>query len=149
MSHKLAVFLSIEESQGLNALQLIQAKYTKLKVANAKQALQLLCQSERVHSDLNAYMAMRGKFDGMSIILREWMEQIPFDMYNNHLSCSSYREFRCFVHKKQLTAISQYQCYHIFESLQNEQLCETIQAAILHFHEQTKGTNYHMIIDKL
>jgi hypothetical protein len=44
----------------------------------------------------------------MCLILREWMDKMPQD-----------HEFRCFVHNKRITGISQYHCYYPFEALQD------------------------------
>ena len=44
-------------------------------------------------------------------------------------------EFRCYVSQGQLTAISQYHCYHRFESLQQKEHVLRIREAIEQFHE--------------
>lgn len=51
---------------------------------------------------------------------------------------STFQEFRCFVHKKKMTAISQYQCYCVFPNLQNEEFVLKVKAQILKFHLDVK-----------
>lgn len=45
------------------------------------------------------------------------------------------REFRCYVHQGKLTAISQYNPYDVFQSLQSEKEIESIRDRIVGFHE--------------
>ena len=49
-------------------------------------------------------------------------------------------EFRCYVHNRTVTAISQYHCYCRFEALQDLEHVEKIRSAICTFHEETKNS---------
>jgi hypothetical protein len=64
-------------------------------LTTGKDAVKLLGTSNRVFHDLECY-AHSEKGDEMSIIVKPFIEHIPF------------YEFRCFVHQKRLTAVSQY-----------------------------------------
>eukprot|EP01090_Pellita_catalonica_P016758 TRINITY_DN4892_c0_g1_i1.p1 TRINITY_DN4892_c0_g1~~TRINITY_DN4892_c0_g1_i1.p1 ORF type:complete len:227 (-),score=28.76 TRINITY_DN4892_c0_g1_i1:13-693(-) len=65
-----------------------------MRVSNGTEGMALLLQSERVRSDLE--FAVQHNDPNVKIVIREWIE----------MPLSS--EYRCFVYKKQLTAISQY-----------------------------------------
>lgn len=47
-------------------------------------------------------------------------------------------EFRCFIYKKKLRAISQYQCYTYYPDFQNEIIQNIIKSRIINFYESTK-----------
>lgn len=47
-------------------------------------------------------------------------------------------EFRCYVHDRKLTAISQYHCYCKFDALQDIDRVEKIRTAIMNYHELVK-----------
>lgn len=70
---------------------------------------------------------------------------IIFIPWDNNLNSSL--EFRCFVHKKKLTAISQYDCYHSFPMFANENFCFFIKEKIENFYDQIKAfIPYHSCI---
>lgn len=85
-------------------IALVRASIQGLKVASGKEAMELLLDSERVHDDLLTALDHPQEFS-QKIIVREWIH-IPIDM-----------EFRAFVHKKHLNALSQYYSYCFFPDL--------------------------------
>jgi len=82
----------------LSAVYLCQNKV--LARYDGKAAIELLCNSYRIHEDLVNWLEMhkenKEKVFPMSIVIREWMD----------LDVS--REFRCFVEDKQIKGIKQY-----------------------------------------
>ena len=74
-----------------------------LKVDNAKEALNLLLTSERIHLDLNDWIKEGGK---ETLALREFCENLSDDL-----------EFRAFIYDNKLTAITQYDHYIKFEHI--------------------------------
>eukprot|EP01103_Thecamoeba_quadrilineata_P010199 TRINITY_DN212_c0_g1_i1.p1 TRINITY_DN212_c0_g1~~TRINITY_DN212_c0_g1_i1.p1 ORF type:complete len:191 (-),score=36.26 TRINITY_DN212_c0_g1_i1:179-751(-) len=54
-------------------------------------------------------------------------------------SIDSSMEFRCFVHRKRLAAVSQYDCYSVWPLLQVPDRVREIKGMIEHFHDQIKG----------
>jgi len=77
-------------------LALLKASLGGMKVYNGKEALSLLCSSERIYEDLVAEFEKK-EFHQL-LIIRDWVD-IPVE-----------HEYRGFVHNKRLNAISQY--YH-------------------------------------
>jgi hypothetical protein len=115
------------EFEKAKPIEQLQKRNELLKVNQAKQAIELLVNSSRAIYDITAFFKYKGKFDAINLILRDWMDDLRHDM-----------EFRCYVSKKRLTCISQYYCYHVFESLQDSQLVQRIRGAICSFHEEIK-----------
>jgi len=101
-----------------------------LAVSNAEQILNLITKSQRVFSDIKFYFQYRvlGSTSGkLCLILRDFISDLPID-----------HEFRCFVHKRQLTAISQYQCYCRFPAMQDVEHVIKCRDAILKYHDVVK-----------
>lgn len=71
-----------------------------LKVTNGHEAMDLLCNSERIYVDLLKQIEYSDEFK-CKVLIREWKE-IPYEL-----------EFRSFVYNNQLNAISQYD-YNIY-----------------------------------
>jgi len=108
----------------------MEEKIKSLQVRNGFEILELLIKSQRIFSDISMFFQYRvlGTTSGhIHLILRDWMDKIPQD-----------HEFRCYVHKGKMTAISQYHCYYRFEALQDQAHVEKIRDAILQFHEEVK-----------
>jgi len=123
-SPKDAVSLTKEEKL-LPVTERLQRRIRLLQVRKPQQVVDLLSRSQRVFSDINFYFSHRVKDSSsgkMSLILREWTE-MPQD-----------HEFRCYVLQKRVVAISQYQCYSVFPSLQDEIHVRRVRDAILEFH---------------
>ena len=90
-----------KDSPQLKILAFLRCKI--LKVENAKEALNLLLTSERIHLDLKDWISEGGK---EMIALREFGENLDDDL-----------EFRAFVYNYKLTAITQYDQYIKFEHI--------------------------------
>eukprot|EP00050_Salpingoeca_kvevrii_P005786 m.285622 g.285622 ORF g.285622 m.285622 type:complete len:344 (-) comp11416_c0_seq1:206-1237(-) len=89
-----------------------------MQVTSARQALELLCSSERAFVDLMMATHATETFasNPVCIVLREWEPRL----------CHDY-EFRAFVSKGQLTAISQYNHYCYFPHIASDkQLIEDL-----------------------
>lgn len=96
-----------------------------LKVRNAKQALDLLLNSERVFIDLMLALDFP-KVYSMKLIIREW-EHLDYHM-----------EFRGFVHNNSLNALCQYDSFCYFEELQDPQMQEMIVSRVQELFEVVK-----------
>jgi hypothetical protein len=110
------------------AINRLTKKYRALQVTSPQQVTALLSKSERVFGDITNFFQYRvpgTASENMFLILREWIENLPYD-----------REFRCFIYKRKLTAISQYHCYHVFESMQDPTEVEKIRDAVVAFHSR-------------
>lgn len=111
-----------------------------LRCTTARQAMNLLLTSERVHIDLNLALdcmqASKADKWSTSIILREWNNKIRQEF-----------EFRAFVNDGKLTAISQYNHYCKFDwsHINLEDIKTRIIAAFLKVHPHVGLNNY--IID--
>jgi len=93
-------------------------------VKNGVEVSELLIRSQRIFSDITMFFQYRvpGCTSGsLCMILRDWIE------------CPQDHEFRCYVHQRQLTAISQYHCYSYFSSLQDKSHILRIREAIQHY----------------
>eukprot|EP01112_Ceratiomyxa_fruticulosa_P016773 TRINITY_DN5113_c0_g1_i1.p1 TRINITY_DN5113_c0_g1~~TRINITY_DN5113_c0_g1_i1.p1 ORF type:complete len:432 (+),score=77.67 TRINITY_DN5113_c0_g1_i1:1923-3218(+) len=119
-----------DKEEGVKVEEKLKKKFQSLKVTNATQVVDLLTHSQRIFSDIGLYFQYRvpgSSFGNINIIFREWIAEMPFD-----------HEFRCFVHNKTITAISQYDCYHRFEALQDVNHVARIREVIFAFHENIK-----------
>lgn len=97
---------------------------------NGEEVINLLTKSQRIFSDISMYFQYRvpGSSSGeMCLILREWMDKMPQD-----------HEFRCFVHNKRITGISQYHCYYPFEALQDREHAQRVRDEIVAYHDEIK-----------
>ena len=90
-----------KDSPQLKILSFIRSNI--LKVDNAKEALNLLLSSERIHFDLNDWIQEGGK---EMLALREFCEDLCDDL-----------EFRAFIYDNKLTAITQYDHYIKFDHI--------------------------------
>eukprot|EP01089_Gocevia_fonbrunei_P008182 TRINITY_DN19853_c0_g1_i1.p1 TRINITY_DN19853_c0_g1~~TRINITY_DN19853_c0_g1_i1.p1 ORF type:complete len:437 (+),score=59.04 TRINITY_DN19853_c0_g1_i1:118-1428(+) len=127
-SPKDGVAVNLDPSESLEVR--MEKKIKGLQVRNGQEILNLLQKSQRIFSDISMYFQYRVpncSSGTIALILREWMNQIPQD-----------HEFRCYVHNKQLNAISQYHCYYRFEALQNVEHAEKIKETIVKYHDQIK-----------
>ena len=109
----------------------MKLKYDKLKVKEGLKTFDLLTRSQRIFSDINLffqYRILNSSSGDLAIILREWDEKLRQDY-----------EFRCYVHNRKVTAISQYNCYCYFESLQDEEHAKRIRSSITSFIDKVSG----------
>ena len=94
-------------------IQIFKEQEKSLKCSSAKDGINLLVTSERVFTDLYRYLKIEDEIGEIlylqNIVVREWRE-------NTH----SMNEFRCFVFKNQMTAISQYNQYIFLPNLFND-----------------------------
>ncbi|MFX0142216.1 MAG: hypothetical protein ACFFDN_51735, partial [Candidatus Hodarchaeota archaeon] len=104
---------------------IVKSSILGLKVNSGKEAMELLLDSQRIYDDLVTALQF-SKTEGFSqkIFVREWIN-IPIDM-----------EFRGFVHKKNLNAISQYYHYLLFPNLHKD--ISTIEKRIKEFYNSIK-----------
>ncbi len=122
-SPKDAVSIS-KEDESLPVEIQIAKKIQKLCIRNGEEALSLLIRSQRIFSDISMYFQYRvphSSSGSLNLILRDW---VP---------CHQDHEFRCFVHNRSLTAISQYHCYSHFASLQHTGHVQRIRREIILF----------------
>jgi hypothetical protein len=116
---------------------LTQACNTAMKISSGKEATALLCNSDRVSTDLRSAKDFH-QADGSDfpkIIVRGWVD-IPMEY-----------EFRGFVCKKQLNALSQYFHYVFLPKLVEEK--DQLQGRILEYFESVKHliTHENYVID--
>ena len=114
---------NVEHDDNKKTLVLLKSYLHGLRVTSGAEALEILCDSERVYDDLRDAIDNSDPFS-MNIGIREWVD-IPFDM-----------EFRGFVKGKQLTALTQYYHYIYFKDLPQQK--EIITKAILKFFDEIK-----------
>eukprot|EP01080_Neovahlkampfia_damariscottae_P008476 gene8476-298_t len=110
----------------LNAIShaIIIATNKMMKVETGKDALELLIKSNRVFQDLSKSISFGEDFYQSKLILREWVDEVV-----NHPEM----EFRCFVHEKQLNAITQYFHDTFFEELFEKDVQKTTQKRLVDF----------------
>eukprot|EP01105_Mastigella_eilhardi_P015051 TRINITY_DN3424_c0_g1_i3.p1 TRINITY_DN3424_c0_g1~~TRINITY_DN3424_c0_g1_i3.p1 ORF type:complete len:509 (+),score=141.39 TRINITY_DN3424_c0_g1_i3:263-1789(+) len=130
-SPKDGVSLTEEEKMNPDPTARLRIKYKKLCITDPLQVLELITRSQRVFSDISFFFQYRipgTSSDHMSIILRDWVDELPQD-----------HEFRCFVRNRRVNAISQYHCYTVFPSLLGDlPLVTKMREAILAFHDTVK-----------
>jgi hypothetical protein len=97
----------LEENQ-LKYLNICNALIKSLKVKNGNEAMDLICNSQRVADDLTRELKYSEDFS-LNIVIREWNDSLSYEM-----------EFRGFVCKNKLTAISQYDSYLYSKKLNDE-----------------------------
>jgi len=103
-----------------------------LRISSAKDAIYLLTNSDRVSEDLLKAMNFGKKLFDAELVLREWLdEMIRRPQY----------EFRAFVHKQQLNAMSQYFCFRKYDDLIARK--SQIENIILEFFESMKSKISH------
>jgi hypothetical protein len=123
-SPKDAIATRIDESKTIEEAILI--KTNALRVHNAYETLELLSKSKRIFSDINFYFQFGEKCASadLALVFREFRESFRPDF-----------EFRCYVADgKRMTAISQYNCYDVFSSLQDSHVVDRICQAIITKH---------------
>jgi len=109
-------------NQKLEWLFLSQAR--SMSVTSAEEALELFLQSRRIYWDLNYDLKYPDEFS-LHIIVREWVN-IPLK-----------HEFRAFVHRDTITALSQYFTQLYFEELQSGQ--DELKDMIVDFWKRIKS----------
>lgn len=123
------------------AAEKLKQRQQSLRVSSPVEIVALLSRSQRVFGDIANFFQYRDSFrpaaslgqtlPALNLILREWIDDLE-----------PAREFRCYVYKGKMTAISQYYCYDKFEeySKANSAMLEQIRAAILNFHAKVSST---------
>lgn len=106
-------------------LAIVKSSILGLKVVSGKEAMELLLSGKRVYEDIISALEFSKtvKFE-QKIFIREWID-IPIEM-----------EFRGFVYKKNLNAISQYYHYCYFSNLSKH--IPTIKKRIKDFYNSIK-----------
>eukprot|EP00455_Lapot_gusevi_P000682 TRINITY_DN1030_c0_g1_i1.p1 TRINITY_DN1030_c0_g1~~TRINITY_DN1030_c0_g1_i1.p1 ORF type:complete len:282 (-),score=38.47 TRINITY_DN1030_c0_g1_i1:175-1020(-) len=111
----------------VETLEDLQLRHGAMVVAKATDATKLLTTSQRVFQDITNFFKFRQALGEMNIILRSFVDHLPLD-----------HEFRCYVHRKQITAISQYYVYQAFPALQDHDRVTRIRQMIIDFHDLIK-----------
>lgn len=114
------VMISADEAvkyEEVNAEMKIKAisKVSTLKVRNAQDAMSLLLTSERVYADMIDWLRFG---EPEQIVLREWQDDLTMD-----------NEFRLYVYKGAVTAISQYDHYGYYPHLESQR--EFLQSGLI------------------
>jgi len=123
-----SAFLNTEEFKLLPVSERLKKKLELLSVTSASEVLALITRSQRIFSDISFYYQYRvpnASSAKICLILRDFIPNLPVD-----------HEFRCFVHKRKLTAISQYQCYCTFPAMQDVDHVIRCRDAIIQFHAE-------------
>eukprot|EP01124_Arcella_intermedia_P011292 TRINITY_DN17705_c0_g1_i2.p1 TRINITY_DN17705_c0_g1~~TRINITY_DN17705_c0_g1_i2.p1 ORF type:complete len:226 (+),score=50.84 TRINITY_DN17705_c0_g1_i2:462-1139(+) len=97
-----------------------------MKITSGSEAVDLLSRSSRIQEDIRR-MLLFGDVFPVQVIMREWLPECP--------ERPEY-EFRGFVYKKQLNALSMYFCCAYSEELHKRK--EHVQKLILEFFESIK-----------
>ena len=120
-------YVSIDGKANLEMIAHSRAQFECLKVTSAHEALNLILSSERVFTDLiEAVDCQEIQNDWKTnIIVRQWSPLLDPSM-----------EFRCFVYRSKLTAISQYNHYCRFEQFQNENFVQRIKTIIVDYWQK-------------
>ncbi|MFX0139747.1 MAG: hypothetical protein ACFFDN_39270, partial [Candidatus Hodarchaeota archaeon] len=106
-------------------IAIVKSSILGLNIISGKEAMELLLDSQRVYDDLEtALQFSKTKGFSQKIFVREWID-IPIDM-----------EFRGFVYKKGLNAISQYYHYLLFPDLPKQ--VPIIEKRIKNFYNSIK-----------
>jgi len=111
-----------------------------MKVTSGQKAMELLTKSTRIAEDLSK-LTHFGKNDfDTHLVIREWLDDVPY-------RCGY--EFRGFVHKKSLNALSQYFSFLYFKDLVDSK--KEVEKRILDFYNNIKGALPHesFVIDFL
>jgi hypothetical protein len=123
----------------ISSLEVNQFKYLSicnsliksLKVKNGKEAMDLICNSQRVADDLSRELKYSDDFS-LNIVIREWNDSLSYEM-----------EFRGFVCKNNLTAISQYDSY-LYSKKLNDEKDEIENKITTFFNENLKEKLKHL-----
>jgi len=110
----------------------VRATNKYMKVTNGEEALNLLVLSDRVTEDLEKSLEYGETFFTAKLVLREWIDEVP-----NHPEM----EFRGFVHKNQLNALTQYFSFVRFPNLVANKT--EVLARIIEFFESVKRLITH------
>ena len=113
--------LTAEAAANRRFIAYTRARLYSLRVQTGEQAMRLLLSSERVYTDL---LETQGS-DGVQVVVRGWEPQLDPAL-----------EFRCFVHRRRLTCISQYAYHCTFAQLQAVREVEAVKAAIVDYWRQ-------------
>ncbi|CAF3197692.1 unnamed protein product [Rotaria sp. Silwood2] len=130
---------SMEGRANMQLIACCSAQFQSLKSTNEFDALNLILSSERVFIDLLAALDCQDVKDNQllntkNIVLPEWNNNIIIREWNHLLDPSM--EFRCFVCKSNLTAISQYNHYCKFYHLQSDSTIQRIKSTIIQYWQQ-------------
>ncbi len=97
-----------------------------LKCTSPADALNLSLTSERVFTDFYRFIEMKDNIGEVlyeqNLIIREWVDGL-----------SSEKEYRCFVYKNKMTAISQYNHYITIPEIQNREKLSKIKGMIFKY----------------
>jgi len=97
---------------------------TMVSIKKPEDIFAIVTRSERIFSDLEIYQKWWFKSRYLQIVLLPWVD------------VNTAYEFRCFVHKKKLTAISQYAYFNLYDDFQSVEILTKVRDSILHFHKE-------------
>jgi hypothetical protein len=125
---------SPKEQQSLNyrTVAFVKATNKVMKISSGAEALDLLERSDRIRQDISKQIEFGDHLFGLKIVLREWLEEV---------SDRPEYEFRAFVHKGQLNALTMYFCFYHSKELQDN--IATIVPKIRAFHDSIKSKIIH------
>ena len=99
----------------------------------------LLISSTRICEDLNKVLQFPPHLFDCKLILREWLDEVaehPEGVCVALAPFNDVQEFRCFVHKNSLNAITQYFCFSYFDDLAKNK--DNVQNQIIKFFDSIK-----------
>jgi hypothetical protein len=115
-------------------IAMIKAMNRGMKVENGKDCLELLTKSYRVYEDLQKQLNFEKELFDSRLVIREWIDEVA-----EHPEY----EFRCFVHERNLHAVSQYFSDTYFDNLWTEGAQEKLQQQMIEFFDSVKNTIPH------
>jgi len=133
IDHELGI-LTLSQLQDPNekTALFVRATNKALRVRNGEQAIKLLVSSLRVQEDLGKAIEFGEGVFSSAIVVREWIDEVV-----NHPEM----EFRGFVHKNNLNAVTQYFSFIHFPDLEREK--PHLQTKIVDFFESIKDKIPH------
>merc|ERR1711991_679983 len=98
----------------------VSASQDYLQVKNGAHAMDLLLRSMRVSEDLSKALKFDQKLWDVSLVFRQWISEVVSHPEG---------EFRCFVHKGRLNAVTQYYSFIVFDEVvqRKEELRKALQ----------------------
>jgi hypothetical protein len=132
-------YTSVASQANMQLIAYNYAQFHSLKITNELEALNIILSSERIFIDLLAALDCQEVQDNKltntnNIKLHDWNNNIIIREWNHLLDPSM--EFRCFVYQSNLTAISQYDHYCKFYSLQNDLTIQQIKSTIIQYWQE-------------
>lgn len=118
------------------SIAFLKAMNKAMKVHSGKEALALFNSSQRIFDDLGKNLRFGKKAYKSKLIIREWIDEVVEYPQG---------EYRCFVHKKSLNAVTQYFSDTVFDELLKKETQEVRFTTKKLTFEGDKEQNYKVL----